>query len=236
MQITQIKVNGFHEPIGARLDAPCISFKVIGTESRRAANCRIQIVQESEPDRVLASREGADLNPAGESFALALEPRTAYLVRIFVQGDVGDSAAAETRFETGKMSEPWQAEWISAEKGDGCHPVIRKTLTVRPGLQRARLYAAGVGLFEACVNGEKLGEEYLKPGITNYEKRIQTVTFPVDTLHEGENELSFLLGKGWYMGTFGLENAENNYGDRMAVIAELHLRPSTRRSTGRPSP
>ena len=223
MQITQIKVNGFLEPIGARLDTPCVSFKVMETESKKAANCKISIVKAGEPDAVIAEREGSDLSPAGESFAVKLEPRTAYLTRIHVEGDAGDSADAESRFETGKMDEPWQAEWISAEKGDGCHPIFRRKFKVRPGLKRARLYACGVGLFEACVNGEKLGEEYFKPGITNYEKRLQVVAFPVDTLREGENELSFLLGKGWYMGTFGLENAENNFGDRMAVIAELHL-------------
>ena len=223
MQITQIKINGIREPLGFRLDKPRVSFKVTDTPSRRAADCRIEIVKADAPETVLACREGTDLNFTGESFAIALEPRTAYRVRISVIGDAGDDAQAETCFETGKMNEPWQAEWIAAAKGDGCHPVFRKSLNVRPGLKRARLYACGVGLFEACVNGEKLGEEYLKPGVTNYEKRLQVVTFAVDTLREGENELSFLLGKGWYMGTFGLENAENNYGDRMAVIAELHL-------------
>ena len=223
MKITQVKINGIREPMGFRLDKPCVSFKVTETASRKAAGCRIQIVKEDAPGSILAEREGSDLNFTGESFALTLEPRTAYLVRIRVNGDKGDFAEAESRFETGRMGEPWQADWIAAEKGDDCHPVIRKKLTVRPGLKRARLYASGVGLFEACVNGRKLGEEYLKPGVTDYEKRIQIVTFPVEDLREGENELSFLLGRGWYMGTFGLENTDNNYGDRMAVIAELHL-------------
>ena len=223
MKITQIKINGVREPMGFRLDKPCVSFKVTETASRKAADCRIQIVKEEAPGAILAEREGSDLNFTGESFALTLEPRTAYLVRIRVEGDKGDFAEAESRFETGKMGEPWQADWIAAERGDDCHPIFLRKLTVRPGLRRARLYACGVGLFEACVNGRKLGEEYLKPGVTDYEKRIQVVTFPVDSLQEGENELSFLLGRGWYMGTFGLENTENNYGDRMAVIAELHL-------------
>ena len=31
MQITQIKVNGVREPMGFRLDKPCISFKVTDT-------------------------------------------------------------------------------------------------------------------------------------------------------------------------------------------------------------
>ena len=223
MQITQLKINGIREPVGFRIDKPCISFKVTDTPSKKTAACKIEIVPADEPETVLAVREGADVNFTAESISLALKPRTAYLVRVRVAGDAGDSAQAESRFETGKMDEPWQAEWIAAEKGDGCHPVIRRKLTVRPGLQKARLYVCGVGMFEACVNGKKLGDEYLKPGVTNYEKRLQVVTFPVDTLREGENELSFLLGKGWYMGTFGLENTENNYGDRMAVIGELHL-------------
>ena len=223
MQIRQIKINGIREPMGFRLDQVCVSFQVTETQSKRAVNSRIRIVSAADPETVLAEREGADLNFAGECFHLNLEPRMAYGVRIDVTGDAGDSAEAESRFETGKMDEPWQAEWIAAEKGDGCHPVIRKRFSVKPGLKIARLYATGVGMFEACVNGEKLGEEYLKPGVTNFEKRIQVVTFPVQDLHEGENELRFLLGKGWYMGTFGLENAENNYGDRMAVIGEFHL-------------
>ncbi|MBR4393289.1 MAG: alpha-L-rhamnosidase N-terminal domain-containing protein, partial [Oscillospiraceae bacterium] len=221
MRITQIKCNGVREPLGFAMEKLCVSWKVVDTQSKKTANCRIRIL--SEDGALLAERTGHDLNHTGESFSLLLKPRTAYRVQLFVVGDAGDSAEAESRFETGKRDEPWQADWIAAEKGDGCHPILKKCFTVRTGLVRARLYASGVGMFEACINGQKLGEEYLKPGVTNYEKRIQVVTFLLDDLHEGENELSFLLGKGWYMGTFGLENTENNYGDRMAVIGELHL-------------
>ena len=223
MQITQIKINGIREPVGFRLDRPCISYKVTETASKRAVNSSIRVSCADDPETVLAEFTGEDVNSAGTYVSLELMPRTAYLVKIRVEGDAGDSAEAESRFETGKMDESWQAEWIAPAKGDGCHPIIRRKLTVRPGLKKARLYASGVGMFEAYVNGRKLGEEYLKPGVTNYEKRIQTVTFPVESLEEGENELGFLLGKGWYMGTFGLDKTDNNYGNRMAVIAELHL-------------
>ena len=223
MKITQIKINGVREPVGFAMDTLSISWKVTDTKSKKAKSTRIVVSAADEPELALAERKGADLNHGGESFALNLKPRTAYRVSLLVEGDAGDCCAAESVFETGKMTEPWQAEWIAAQKGDPCHPVMKKSFTVKPGLNRARLYACGVGLFEASVNGQKLGEEYLKPGVTNYEARLQVVTFPVEGLSEGENELSFLLGKGWYMGVFGLENTENNYGDRMAVIGELHL-------------
>lgn len=223
MKISQVKINGIREPVGFTLPWVSVSFKVTDTPSKHPENIRLELAEEAAPDKVLCVREGAEVNMAGERLDIPLKPRTAYVARIRVTGDAGDSAEGETRFETGKMDEPWQADWIGPAKGDPCHPVLRGTVRVRPGLLRARLYAAGVGLFEAYVNGEKLGREYLLPGITNYETRIQAVTLPADSLHEGENELSFLLGKGWYMGTFGLELQEKNYGGRMAVIGELHL-------------
>lgn len=223
MKITQIKINGIREPMGFDLPSVTVSFKVTDTPSKHPQNIRIELTEADVSGKMLAIREGADINMAGERLDAALKPRTAYMVRVRATGDAGDSAEAETRFETGKMEEPWQADWIGPAKDDPCHPVIRRTIRVKPGLRRARLYGAGVGLFEAYVNGEKLGNEYLLPGVTNYETRIQTITFPVDGLHEGENELSLLLGKGWYMGVFGLELQEKNYGSRMAVIGELHL-------------
>lgn len=223
MEIVQIRINGVRESLGYAMDAVCVSFKVTKTHSRKAKRCSVTAAEASSPEKILARWEGTDWDPAGVVLDMQLLPRTRYLVRIEVEGDKGDKAQAGSFFETGKRGEPWQADWISAPSGDTYHPVFRKTVTVRPGLVRGRLYAAGVGLFEACINGKKLGNEFLKPGITNYEKRIQTVTFEADGLQEGENELSFLLGKGWYMGTFGLEKTANTYGDRMAVIAELHL-------------
>ena len=223
MKITQIKINGVREPLGFALSPLTVSFKVMETPSAAPRDVRVELAEADGSGAVLAVAEGPSVRMSGQRLDAALRPRTAYVLRIRVEGDGGDAASAESRFETGKMDEPWAAEWIAAESGDGCHPLLRKTVSVRPGLRRARLYATGLGMFEAYVNGEKLGDEYLKPGITNYETRLQVVTFPVETLREGENELAFMLGKGWYMGCFGLENAENNFGDRMAVIGELYL-------------
>lgn len=176
MKITQVKINGISEPMGFTLPVVDVSFKVTDTDSKRAESIRIELVQAEAPDQVLVFRESADLNMAGERLDVTLQPRTAYIVRVSITGDEGDSAEAESRFETGKMNEPWSADWISAAKDDPRHPVIQKCIQVRSGLKSARLYAAGVGLFEAYVNGEKLGDEYLLPGVTNYETRIQGVS------------------------------------------------------------
>ena len=194
MKINCIRINGLKEPIGYELPFLSVSFKVTDTPSKRPQNIRIRLMDEK--GAVLAQREGVHLDRTGERLEAALKPRSRYRVGISVIGDQGDAAQGETWLETGKMQEPWKAEWIAAPAGASWHPIFRRSFRVRPGLHRAMLYAAGLGLFEAYVNGEKLGDEYLLPGITDYEKRIQVITFPVETLRSGENELSFLLGKG----------------------------------------
>lgn len=221
MKINCIRINGLKEPIGYELPFLSVSFKVTDTSSQRPQNIAIRLL--NEQGAVLAQKESAHLNMTGERLEAALKPRSRYRVSISILGDQGDTAQGETWLETGKMQESWQADWIAAPAGTSWHPIFRRSFQVRPGLRRARLYAAGLGLFEANINGKKLGDEYLLPGITNYEKRIQVITFPVDTLHPGENEISFLVGKGWYMGGFGLENKENIFGSRMAVIGEMYL-------------
>jgi alpha-L-rhamnosidase len=254
MKITQLKINGIENPVGYRMDTLTCSWKVEDTACRRAADTRIEVGGDADFSTILFRREGADLHSTGEELDVPLRPRTAYWCRVTVTGeaDAGSrSAAGETdaaasaeavgstaastpeaasavcTFETGKMSEPWEADWVAAAEDEKFHPVFRRIfrLPADKEIVRARLYASAVGLFEPWLNGKKLGDELLTPYITNYEAGIQVITFKAEErLLSGENNwLELYCGKGWYMGTFGLELHCNNYGDRMAAIAELYI-------------
>ncbi len=224
MQIQDLRINGVRNPVGFQMDSIICSWKVTDTKNQRQANAKVEVSADEGFGRILYTKEGAELKQQGEKLSVDLKPRTTYYYRVAVTGDQGDSAVSETgSFETGKMEEPWKAEWIAAAKEDSFHPVLRKVFSVEKPVKRARIYGTGVGLFELYMNGKKLGQEYLAPYVTQYETNIQVLTFPAKGLAQGENTLEFLLGKGWYMGVFGLELQKNNYGDRMAAIAELHL-------------
>lgn len=123
------------------------------------------------------------------------------------------------------MDEVWTGKWIAPAKEDTIHPVLEKTFAIEKEVKRARLYMTGVGLFETYLDWNKIGEEYLAPYINDYESEIQVLTFPMEGILKEAKEytLSVMLGKGWYMGTFGLGMSEKNYGSRMAAIGELHL-------------
>ena len=53
---------------------------------------------------------------------------------------------------------------------------------VRPGLVRARLYATAHGLYEAEINGARVGDDALSPGWTVYRERLRYYTYDVTEL------------------------------------------------------
>lgn len=60
------------------------------------------------------------------------------------------------------------------------------------------------GIYEGYINGQKMGDFYLAPGITDYRKRIQYQTVDItNLLVNGDNTIDFMLGDGWYRGSVG---------------------------------
>ncbi|MDE7312605.1 MAG: glycoside hydrolase family 78 protein [Eubacterium sp.] len=224
MQVTGIKINGIKNPVGFWMDYLSCSWKVEGTESKKQAYAKIEVSMDADFEELIYEKSGADLRQQGEKLEFDPMPRTVYYVRVTVTGDGGDCAVSEPAFfETGKMQEPWRAQWIAAYKEHTFHPVFRRHIRIEKPIKSARFYGTGVGMFELYVNGEKTGKEYLAPYLTNYEVKIQTMTYALDLLHEGDNTVELLLGKGWYMGLFGLDLQDCHYGSRMAAIAEIYL-------------
>ncbi len=225
MEIYDLKINGIREPVGFEMHSVSVSWKVRRTESRRAAKTSLLIAADEGFAHILAAREGSELRSVGESFDIALTPRTRYYVQVSVKGDSGDSASAVTFFETGKMDEPWTAAWIGTQPEDRFHPLFFRSFTLREAPVSARLYAAGLGLYEAYFGGEKVGEEYLAPDCNDYNEGVQIQTYDVTgLLHAGENLFEIACGNGWYKGRLGYEGGFEVYGDRFMALAELRIR------------
>lgn len=224
MRIQNVRINGIENPTGFLYRKLSCSWEVTETDSKKQTAVSIEVSDSETFDSVLYKKEGADLKQSGELLEIELRPRTTYYYRVAVAGDAGDRAVSGTcRFETGKMKEEWRAKWIGTAETDRFHPVLSRKFQLHGEVRRARLYMTGAGLFEVSINGEKLGAEFLAPYLNNYEKNIQVLTFPVENCLRQDNRLEILLGKGWYMGVFGMKLQAENYGGRMAAIAELHL-------------
>ena len=93
----------------------------------------------------------------------------------------------------------FQAQWIrpSEETGDVC-PVFRKKIQISGNIKKAELYITSLGVYEAVLNGRRVGEYVLAPGWTAYDHRIQYQCYDVTEMLDKENTLEITVGKGWY--------------------------------------
>lgn len=151
---------------------------------------------------------------------------------------------SETAFwEMGLLQQQdWQAAWIgSPAESDSfsAAPLFRKEFTINEPVKRARLYVTGLGYYEACLNGSKIGDYKLSPNQTNYDRR-QVNSWPeqrvgnmktrvlyqshdiTGLLHSGENTLGMWLGAGWYRQNDRLDDRPLWY-DSPRLIAQLEI-------------
>ncbi len=93
----------------------------------------------------------------------------------------------------------WTAKWIiPAEEMGSKAPCFAKAFKVDKKLARAILRLTAMGVYEAAINGQPVTDTVLNPGWTSYTKRLQVQTWDVTDLIAVNNEITVLVGKGWY--------------------------------------
>ncbi|MGW7253604.1 alpha-L-rhamnosidase [Streptomyces sp. NPDC054834] len=96
-------------------------------------------------------------------------------------------------------------------------------LPTRKKVSRARLYATALGLYEAHLNGSRVGRDELAPGWTDYRTRAQYQAHDVTTLlRPGGNAIGVYLAPGWYAGNVGMFGP-HQYGEHPALLAQLEV-------------
>ena len=121
----------------------------------------------------------------------------------------------------------WHANWIRPAKSYGsvC-PAFRKTFFCPENVVSAALRITAMGVYEASLNGSRVGDFILAPGWTVYQKRLQVQQYELRIRPGLENELTVLVGKGWYRGRLAgwLPGQNSSAALPAALTAELTLR------------
>ena len=100
---------------------------------------------------------------------------------------------------------------------------LRRTFVLEKQIASARLYATALGVYEAFLNGNRIGDRRLDPGWTDYTKRVMVQTFDVTRLLvRGTNCMGAVLGDGWYAGRLGWMGLAQ-YGARPVFAAQLEI-------------
>lgn len=160
---------------------------------------------------------------------LASRQRVEWNVTLWDENDSEGGLSETAFFEMGLLSaSDFTAKWISGNyrvSKNKRYPVdcFKKQFRVKD-IAKARLYITACGLYEAVVNGKRVGDFVLAPGHTDYTKRIQVQAYDVtNILCDGENEIAVKLADGWYRGSCGAWGLRNQYGTQTKLYAQLEI-------------
>jgi alpha-L-rhamnosidase len=147
-------------------------------------------------------------------------------VQVWDQDGNASDWSAPAQWSMGLLHpQDWQAKWIGRDEPGTTNAghrmaarLVRKEFQAPKQVRRATVYYAGLGLSELYLNGAKVGDHVLSPGLTDYDKHVLYVTFDVSKqIATGRNAIGLMLGNGRYHAP-RLEAKTRNFGDPKAIL------------------
>ena len=85
------------------------------------------------------------------------------------------------------------------------------------------IFMTGFCVYDAYLNGEKIGDQLFKPGFTYYKRRLLYQEYDIKSMLKEKNELVFYVAQGWYCGRFFCENTVQNFGKLPSISFILNI-------------
>ena len=213
------QVEMLTNPMGIDAATPRFSW-IIGCEANNVRQASYHILVASSPE--LLDEGKGDLWDSGDVASgqsvyvpyggKPLSSRQQVYWKVKLQTSRGASAWSEVnQWTMGLLSDSdWKGHWVGLgdfpkDKLKGHTRVaaryLRKEFPVGDKeVKRATLYICGLGLYEAFINDERIGEQQLAPTPTNYHQSVKYNVFDVtSTLAKGHNAIGVVLGNGRYV-------------------------------------
>jgi alpha-L-rhamnosidase len=116
----------------------------------------------------------------------------------------------------GEYGRPWPADSVN---------LLRQTFNVNKPIRSARLYATALGAYQFRMNGERVGDQVLSPGWTDFRERVVYQEYDLTKfVHDGKNAIGATLAPGWYSTPLMWLRQPYNYGNTPpALRAQIRL-------------
>jgi alpha-L-rhamnosidase len=218
---TRLRWDGSDVAVNSSDKLPRLQWQLSGS-GRGQAQTAYQVLIASDPARLQAGQgdvwdsgkvaASESINIRYRGTELTGGQRGVWTVRIWDEQDRASAYAAPVTWEIARKDEEVEGDWIGRAHGpsraagepDRSVTYVRKVISLPKGFKSARLFATALGVYEASINGQRVGEDLLAPGFTDPDKRSLVQRHEVGTLlREGENVVAAVVAGGWCTARLG---------------------------------
>lgn len=235
----QLNVHSLHlehqvNPLTVTSETPRFSWQI--TSKAKAVFQRSYTLRMGMDSNTLKRGEGVmwQVNKASDQSVLVeySGPKLNSVQRYYWQVKVKDNKGEESgwsRVQYWQMAlkpSEWKAKWISFTGSDTSKksPIFRKTYTLKREIKSATAFITAKGLYEASINGARIGNGYFTPGWTSYNTRLQYQAYDITSmLKQGANTFAASLADGWYKGELTWLGKFNIYGNTRALLMQIDV-------------
>ncbi len=236
VSFAQVKVQNLltenrSNPIGIDVQQPRFSWQL--------ASDKRNIIQSAYAIQVLSGKsvvwnsgtvEGSQsVQVAYGGPALQSNIKYSWKVRVWDNDGKPSEWSEHAIFQTAIMSEAdGKAKWIESPLDNNAddRPAIlfRRQFNLSKKIKSASVYVTAHGMYELQLNGKRVGDAYLAPGWTSYNKRLQYQMYDVTAMiNKGGNAVGAMVGNGWYRGYLAWENNKDVYGKKLGFLFQLEI-------------
>lgn len=231
VSVTQLLTENLVNPISIDILQPRFSWQLKGIK-RNIQQTAFEIKVLHKNTAVWSSGKVASTQSVLLPYAgAALQAGKLYTWQVKVWDNYGKASAWSNTafFKMGLLNAAdWKAKWLEAgfEEDSVNRPAqyFRKPFAVYKKIQSAYAYITAHGMYEAQINGQRVGDYYLTPGWTSYTNRLQYQVYDVtNLLKNGANAAGVIAANGWYRGYLAWNDNKNIYGKKLAVLFQLQI-------------
>ena len=214
--VTDLRAERMHNPMSLDTPTPRLGWRISSTtDDVMQTSCHI----------IVASTEDKALNCEGDLWDTTLETNQSQWIeyagerlksdtrcywRVKITTTKGSSEWSDVAvFNVGLLTESdWGGQWIGLDRAmawekEDVHSqlgarYLRSEFESEGTIRRATLYISGLGLYEAYINGNRIGDRVLTPAPTDYRKTVLYDAYDVTELIQSANAIAVAVGNGRY--------------------------------------
>jgi len=231
LSLTNLLTENLTNPTGIDISSPRFSWQLVSPQ-RNVSQSAYEIKLTSGKTLVwnsgkVKSEQSVQVSYSGS--VLLSGTRYNWQVRVWDNNGKASEWSQTAYFQMALLkSTDWKAKWIGPgyveDSALRATPMMRKQFSINKKIVSATAYITAHGLYEAQINGVKVGNDFFTPGWTSYKKRLQYQTYDVTPIiASGQNAIGVMLGSGWYRGDIGYQGNSNFYNSDISLLCQIDI-------------